>query len=332
MTSSPLGMLRAPARAAVRGGIAALGPPLERLVPPVRAWLARGLTVFIFHEVTSVPSLFHRTANTYTSPDVFLRQLSWITARFTVIEPARLRALGGSGELPHNAALLTFDDCWAGTFRVAVPLLQQLALPALCFLNMGTIRGDPDLVAVRAYELHQAAPHPNHIFPGEAEAPGVQINVDHGDELVSRARKRYGSDQAFLTYQGPTATESDLRKAERSGSISFGSHLYHHWDVRDVADDLYEAALVRNSRALAEFSHSLRAFAIPHGYAGQGERDPFTVPFRLGTRVIFTGSGYQNNDPGRQVLDRAFFPAEPSPIRYWWYATHRKRLLGRRAN
>lgn len=310
-------------RKSVDRGVSAFGPRVDRVLPQWRASLTRGLSVFVFHDVTPEPSPFQRQVQNFATPRLFRRQLEWIQGRFTVIEPGRLRSLGGTGVLPINAAILSFDDSWAGTFRHGLPILREMGLPAIWFLNMATVTGDPDLAAVRAYEA--TGNGGVGIF-----RPG-QVDAGRGKILIRDVCQRYGEDPAFSAYQGVTATIRDLDHAAQGGGAWFGSHLYHHWDLRSVTDDLYEESLRANANALRRYPNLLPAFATPHGYAGEDGRDLLSPAARQGIRVLFTGRGTQNEDAEGDVIDRITLPGEPATPRSWWHATHLARLIGERS-
>lgn len=293
-----------------------VGSRAEAIVPALRARLTRGLTVFVFHDVTPSPSPFQRAGRSYTSPEVFARQVEWIARRFTMIEPTALGSLGGSGRLPPDSALVTFDDAWAGVFRRALPMLAERGIPALCFVNMGTVEGDPDVAAVKRYE-------------GSTYGP---LDLAAGGNRIAELRERYGNDAEFRAYEGETATPDDLERAARLGNAWLGSHLYHHWDIPAISSDLYEDSFRRNADALARYDNVLPAFATPRGVAGGDGLDPFKVPLSCGARVVFVAQGGQNRSADANVLDRVWFPPEPSRDRDWWYATHRRRVLRTRAS
>jgi peptidoglycan/xylan/chitin deacetylase (PgdA/CDA1 family) len=308
-------------RKTLRKTAGAIGVHAERGIPAVRARLTRGLTAFIFHEVTSSPSEYQRRSAIYLSPEAFEDQVAWINHRFTVIDPTELKQLGGTGILPHDAALITFDDAWAGVFRNALPILASLGLPSLCFLNLGTVLGDPDISAVRSYEeLHRPT-----------TGPRLEARIDRvaAAALVSELRTRYGDDPDFTAYQGPTATPGDLeRAAAGSEPVWFGSHLYHHWDLRSIAADLYRDSLEENQAALARYPNNLPAFATPHGYDGRREPHLVALPRDVGYRLMFIGTGRQNDVTDSYVLDRITLPVGRSGSRDWWFSAHRHRVLG----
>jgi peptidoglycan/xylan/chitin deacetylase (PgdA/CDA1 family) len=308
-------------RRELRKGFSAVGWRADAHIPGVRALLLRGLTIFLFHEVTDSPSPMQERTGTYTPIDLFNDQIGWLTERFTVIRPTDLHQLGAERQLPENAAMVTFDDSWRGVFRNALPRLEQMQVPSVCFLNMATVMGDPDLAAVREYERGRA--------PDTRSFRAESIDAATGREIVALIQKRYAADSDFLAFQGPTATLDDLAHVAASCSLaSFGSHLYHHWEIREIAADLYESSLRDNLEALATYSNSVPIFATPYGYSGRDQPFALSLPQRLGYRVVMIVTGRQNIDTETAVLDRLPLPITRSTERDWWHAAHRLRLLG----
>ena len=133
-----------------------------------------------------------------------------------------------------------------------------------------------------------------------------------------------------MAFQGPTATPSDLAEVASSSSslVWFGSHLYHHWEIRDITPDVYERSLRENREALSAYPNSVPIFATPYGYSGRGQAHVLSLPGRLGYRVIMIVTGRQNTHTAAPVLDRLPLPITPSDARDWWHASHRLRLLG----
>jgi hypothetical protein len=185
---------------------------------------------------------------------------------------------------------------------------------------MGTVAGDPDLSAVRRYE--ELIPP----FPG-GPVLGRTLDRRSSARILAELRERYSGDFAFAGFQGPTATPEDLRRSRASHRVWFGSHLYHHWDLRSITADLYEDSLRENLAALEDYGNALPVFATPYGFPGAINRDIVALPRRLGHRVVFTATGIQNQKPDAHVLDRVSLPRWTGTWRDWWYATHRDRLL-----
>jgi peptidoglycan/xylan/chitin deacetylase (PgdA/CDA1 family) len=284
----------------------------------VGSYLRRGLTVFVFHEVTEQPSEFQRRASVYTPPAVFERQIRWIGRRFDVISPTQLGRLGGTGPVPANAALITFDDTWAGTFRTAVPLLETLGLPALCFVNTATAGGAPDLAAVRLYEgLH----------PPEG-GPRLERSIESStaEAVLDEVTERYQANPEFAEFQGATATAEDLRRAARSGLVWFGLHLHHHWDLGLVDAELAGHSLRLNREAVGSYGNALPAFAPPYGrVVAWLDR----VCADAGVQQTFLAAGGQNDSADGSPVNRIVLPAGRGVSAELWFVTHRRRLFGR---
>ncbi len=66
------------ARAAIRRSVTIVGARADARVPRFRAALTRGLTIFVFNEVTDTPSPFQTASSGFMSLDVFRRQIRWI--------------------------------------------------------------------------------------------------------------------------------------------------------------------------------------------------------------------------------------------------------------
>ena len=305
----------------MRKGFAAVGSRADSQIPSLRSFLVRGLTIFLFHEVTDSPSPMQQHIGTYTPPDLFSDQIRWLRERFTVINPTDLHQVGAERALPENAAMVTFDDSWSGVFRTALPLLAELQVPAVCFLNMGTVMGDPDFAAVREYESLRAS--------RDRSFPVGPFDSATGEQIIERVRDRYADHSDFLEFQGATATPDDLAHAAASSSLVwFGSHLYHHWEIHDITAALYERSLTENLEALAAYRNSIPIFATPYGYSGRNHAFALSIPQRLGYRVVMTVTGRQNVDTETVALDRLPLPIGRSSARDWWHAAHRLRLLG----
>ena len=108
----------------------------------------RGLTVFLFHDVTDFPSPFQSAVGVATPLWIFQQQVEWIARTFEVVGTDRLES---GQDLPSNAAMLTFDDSWAGTFSNGLPILEKFSLPATAFMNFCGIDERVDATALFHY-------------------------------------------------------------------------------------------------------------------------------------------------------------------------------------
>lgn len=284
----------------------------------VRTYLRGGLSIFIFHDVTDSPSPFQRLTRSSVSTAVFERQLDWIGERFEFIDPSWLPQFGGAGELPPNAALISFDDAWAGIVQTAAPILARRGLACLWFVNTGTLAGNPDLAVVRTYD----AVHGRGGWPHD-----VPLSVDAGAQLIAELRGGYVEDHSFESFQGRTATSDDLEAADRLGAVWFASHLEHHWALSEIEDALFELSYKESMKVLQQLTHWLPGLALPYG-GNDRSLCPGTLELarEFGCHALFLGRGGANGDPSALVLDRLWFPPEPASEQAWWWGVHRARV------
>ncbi len=311
----------APARAAVRRTVTAIGARADEHIAGVKPALTRGLTVFVFHEITDTPSAFQRLSAGFVSTEAFRREIEWIGERFVFIAPSEIPALGGRAPLPSRAALITFDDAWAGVFEVGREILRANRVPALCFVNMATVDGTPDLSAVRRYERLT--------LPGATSRLDQRLDSASAARVLAEINEAYRDDHRFRAFQGPTATEHALAAAVEGGLTWLGSHLFHHWNLNSITLDVFKHSQLANERALARCDRVLPTLATPYGLT---DRAAIDCAFELGVELVFVATGRQNRDPLARVLDRVEIEPNSYDRREWWYSTHRRRVLGRLAS
>lgn len=305
-------------RAAARNLATSAGLRLDKTSGQFRNWLTQGLTVFMFHEITDTPSQFQREARIYTLPLHFRQQVEWIHQRFTVISPMQLPQFGGDvAALPKDAALLTFDDAWSGICKNGIPLLSEMGLPCIWFINMATVVGDPDLAAVEAFESSRSIASTFEIRE--------LINVDEGERILAEARK-YGSDSDFLRFQGDPVTQAGLELISGCEDVWFGSHLYHHWRLTHITADLYEQSKAQNGTALSDFQNAIPALAVPYGLS-DGIFPSFALNASRDMKIVFIATCKQNSRVDSWLLDRLYLPDHSVRESDLWHATHRARLL-----
>ncbi len=94
------------------------------------------LRVLTYHRVAEPED--HQDLNPRTisaTPDGFERQMRLLRRRYAVVSLAEvLNALGETAALPRRAVHVTFDDAYADLADHALPILEQLGLPATIFV------------------------------------------------------------------------------------------------------------------------------------------------------------------------------------------------------
>ena len=125
------------------------------LLPPLRRVMAQGLSVFVFNDVTDKPSRFAEEFDLAVTPEVFRRQVSWIKKQFNVIHPADIL---NKSPMPSCAAMISFDDGFLGAFENGLPILKEMGIPSIIFLNMRAILENRPIASAAACFLSRYNP------------------------------------------------------------------------------------------------------------------------------------------------------------------------------
>lgn len=270
--------------------------------------LTRGLSVFTFHDVTDNPSPFQTAADVATPTEVFRSQVEWIARTFDVIDPVRI---GGSGSLPSNAAVITFDDAWSGTFTNGFAILDELEVPAIAFLNYCGVDHGVDATALAAFERGFEAGFPD----------------------MSHRHDRPADPDSFRAFQGELVSESTINGWDGHPRFWFGSHLYWHVVSIGAKRTELEESYQRNAERLAELDNGIRFVSFPFGQPGDHFDDSHVATIqRLGAERLFSARSRVNRGPLAYLVDRTSMPTgDPLPGQALMNLLHRELLdrLGR---
>ena len=271
-----------------------LGPLLRRV--------DSSITIFTLHDVTDDPAPFTQENDIWVSTELFKNQMAFIAENFNVISMDNLLR----GDIPRRAAMITFDDGYAGTFTNGLPILSDMRLPCTVFVNMSPMYGE-NYWAERIYYLCGKVPQflqflAEHIGTG-VDSPEMQCT----QELVDIYEREHGDD--YLTqlqsYISPYASIKDLEEADTSPLVTLGNHLYTHYNVKNlVKNDLYDQ-YQKNSSALSGFIRYLPVFAFPFGHPEICfSTDQAAFLLRSGALRLFTSWPRPNRDHTAKLLDR----------------------------
>ncbi|MBI3321184.1 MAG: polysaccharide deacetylase family protein [Candidatus Omnitrophica bacterium] len=250
-----------------------------------RCLLKDAVVVFLYHEVSDQPSAFNRLFDLNVRPAIFAKQLDLIRGAFHVIDPRQLL----SGDYRTPAALVTFDDGNLSYFRNALPMLKEKRIPSVAFLNMGPIRGAVCWSGLVTY-LQHCEPG---FYETRSRRPTGNDFCRFTEEEVARYLESVDAEALFervRAFRGPVASEEDLDAADDEPLVSFGNHLYNHYNATLLSDRL-EAEYWNNQRLLDQRSRGMRLWSYPFSCSSEA-----TTRWLLaeGTRAIFTGAGGLN--------------------------------------
>lgn len=296
-------------------------------MPPLQKFMTRGLTAFAFHDVTDAPSHFVRQYGLAVSKDTFYRQVSWIAKNYCVVHP---QSLIDEAPLPRRAALITFDDGYAGAFENGLHVLQDMQMPSIIFLNMRAVIERTPIVSALACYLDQ------YVSEFSAFAAGVGLSrpfhLALNPKLIDLFEERFGpvDQEAVLDYQGPFADLAMVEKWDDPQHVVYGNHLFEHWNASALTDREFEVQYRRNEMELSRLNNSVKLFAFTNGQPGScySTRDVHCAS-RLGATRVFSAVGGVNRDVTAFLLGRVSLEAGDRSADDLWFRIVRA-LLGER--
>jgi len=221
--------------------------------------------VLRYHAITDAPEV------EYAAPDIcmpvaaFRLQMAFVKRAYRPVAlSALVTALDGGGPLPPRALAITFDDGYADNFRLALPALRPLDLPATVYVATGGLDGgEPFWVAavrvlvLRAREIVD--------LPGLAPLPVpagdrsmavktlvrllVPLGARERQERLAAAAAAAGVDlRAAL--RGTMLTTAQVRELHTAG-WTIGAHTVTHGNVALMAPEEAEREIAESRDTLA---------------------------------------------------------------------------------
>jgi peptidoglycan/xylan/chitin deacetylase (PgdA/CDA1 family) len=190
-----------------------------------------------------------------------------------------LEALAASKPLPARAVAITFDDGYRDNLDIAVPLLQELGLPATFFLVPGLLSGNvrpwweilgwgfaqarPAVVRWEGRSLPTRGRQGRRAFRWLAERLKLLDRATREEQvgellILLRPEGRWSGDRLFLDWDG-------ARQLVRRG-FSVGSHSMRHAILSREAPEEQARDLVSSRRQLeTELGVKVSLLAYPNG-------------------------------------------------------------------
>jgi peptidoglycan/xylan/chitin deacetylase (PgdA/CDA1 family) len=229
----------------------------------LRARLGARARAITYHRFGDVPGDVWCVA-----PRVFAAQMRWLAERRLVVSLDDVCAfLAGARALPRDAVLVTIDDGCRSTFTEALPILRDLAIPAVAFVSAG-------LVGAGAVARDHAEPYATWDELARCRDAGIEI-ASHAFDHRSLGRMPLAEarDQAVRSRE---AIAARLGTPPRAFAYPFGMRADMRADVdRAIADAGYAVSFsalhgalrpgmppVALPRVKVEAGESLRMFAL----------------------------------------------------------------------
>jgi hypothetical protein len=277
----------------------------------LKTHLNNGLTVFLFHSVTDEPSDYLKATGMWTPISSFNRQITWIQDHFEIIPITRLLT---SSELPKNAAVVTFDDAWMGSFDAISKFMIPNGIPVCYFVNFGSIIERVDFNASQLY-----------ITKSSKNIPPLS-----GSLMESFNSEDFFKDSEFKEYQGPLMSYSQLSELSKSPLITIGNHLYHHFDSNKISDGFFLRQLLLNQKHIDNFGFGQRVFAFPFGATSVNfEQRHLSILQKENFKLVFSADSRRlsNLNIVPSYIPRIHFSHLDSSESDFWWATFKSQLI-----
>lgn len=275
-----------------------------RMNPIFRFRLKNRLTVFVFHEVSDTPSEFTRRYGLSLTLSQFKQQAKWIRDNFSVINPELLVA---NAPLPNNAALITFDDGFAGAFKNAYPILDRLDMPSVMFMNMQPqITRLPMLSALVVYLTNNCANFREYIQNLGLKKPAYLSVTPEIMEQFKRIHDLPALSK-IIKFQGDLVDSETMAFWDDCSNVYYGNHLYDHWNAAALSQEELKEQYRLNELALEPYHSSLKLFAFTNGKPEIcfSQADIETI-IKMGAKRIFSTVAGVNKNSDAVLLGRVF--------------------------
>jgi peptidoglycan/xylan/chitin deacetylase (PgdA/CDA1 family) len=228
----------------------------------------------------------------YAAPDICLPvaalklQMAFVKRAYRPVPLGELvTALHGQGALPPRALAVTFDDGYADNFRLALPVLRALAIPATVYVATGGLDdGDPFWVAgvrvlvLRARDAVRLPGMAPVALPADGDRAAVAktivralVPLDTGErrDQLAAAAAAAGVDlrQAL---RGTMLTTGQVRELHDAG-WTIGAHTVTHGNVALMPAAQAEREIVESRDTLAAASGApVEHFCYPKATTWRG--------------------------------------------------------------
>lgn len=301
-----------------------LGKAIRCLPNILQRKLIKGLTIFVYHEISDRPSKFAELHGLAVSLESFRKQIQWIKSNFEVIHP---RDLVSGKHIPNESALITFDDGFLGSFENGLAILEEMEVSSIHFLNMQAILEKKPVLSATTCFLEENVPD----FLEFTKEHGIQrpFHLTLTPSDLGAYEEKYGAidNKAVLEYQGDFADLNEIEKWDNKNLVAFGNHLYDHWNVAALTHNELEKQYKKNEYALSQFKNCLDFFAFTNGQPGTCfSASDVTFLEHLGAEKVFSAAGGRNIDTSEFLLRRMSLYEWDEDEDYIWFQLGRSML------
>jgi peptidoglycan/xylan/chitin deacetylase (PgdA/CDA1 family) len=230
--------------------------------------------------------------------ELFRRQMISLKRHFVVLPLLELVERAKAGEVPPNAAAITFDDGYRDNYTRAFPVLHELGLPATVFLVTDALDHDRLIWHDRVFDAFHRTAKPSVELDGETAEVGQttllrvlervrSVSPRERDSMVDALVAKLEIDEARPEAWAKLRWD-DVREMSRAG-IEFGSHTLDH-PILSHVDAEETRRQIRDSKARieAELGIPVTSFAYPNGRAGDFDESTIRILVEEGYECAVT--------------------------------------------
>ncbi len=272
-------------------------------MPSYFNWASRDLlVVFNYHEISDEPSQFCKDYNLNVAPSTFRKQLLWIKNNFNLITPWQLI----SGDFKMPAALVTFDDGFAGVFNHGMEIMRDLNVPAVIFVNMAPILGSTCWSGLVTYLFNYNKDFKRYYIrkygSGINSISFLSCKRSDVEEFIAK----FGEDILVEAdvYHGKFMTHSDLLRSADYG-VFIGNHLYNHYNSANISAEELTEQYSLNESFIKKYVNYVPLFSYPFGQPGSCYNYATDdLLLSAGAKYLFSAMPFLNRDRSARVIHR----------------------------
>jgi peptidoglycan/xylan/chitin deacetylase (PgdA/CDA1 family) len=251
-------------------------------MPDANPRLARRFQILAYHKVSPDPHPFFEPVH----PDVFEKQIEFLSRYYRVMPLLELVERSGMGEVPTGAVAITFDDGYRDNYEYAFPVLKKYGVGATIFVSTGAIETGELLWHDRVFDafryttvsrarLRETGIPELILEPMEARHRSILPVLQRAKALYGEERLRFVEqvEEALKpsvdeTWKDRMLTWQQIRQMHASG-IDFGSHTVSHPVLSRIPRYEMVKELIESKEQISrQLGVPTNSFAYPNGHAG----------------------------------------------------------------
>lgn len=281
--------------------------------------------ILTYHRVFDLKSDPHEIA---VSKENFKKQMTYIKNRYNVITLDQLIDHKKTKSLPKKSIIITFDDGYVDNLINAVPVLEELQIPATIYIATDYIDSNSpfwwDLLGdFLEKKLNQIKPadleiNENIFYKWKSANLSFEIHkhlkylsTTNRNKLLTSMFKKYNYKAENHTL-GRCVTSKELKKLHQNSYITIGAHTQTHPLLRhEIVNNQYKEIFNSKTKLETTLTTTINHFSIPFGEFND---------YSINTIKLVKKSGYQTcvtTNKGLVMNSSSNFSLRRAMIRNW---------------